>query len=274
MENAHPHAPIVLVHGIFGFNQLTLGGRHVADYFRGIRNALQADGHNLPLPPQLKTAGGITERAQDLKNYLEDHTDPPAGVSGERVHLIAHSLGGLDARYMISRLGMAGRILTLTTIGTPHHGSSLADSVTTITGTVLTHIKDHLGFDLTGIDDLTTEKCKQFNAEVPEAADLRYFSVAGQFVPHYFAGIPLGILGPFHDIIQSKEGDNDGLVSVQSAKFGQSPERWEFLGTWEANHFRLINWGANILPSEAESADNSIVDRYRALANLIDPLPL
>ena len=45
----------------------------------------------------------------------------------ERVNLLAHSKGGLDARYLISTLGMEAQIASLTTISTPHHGSSVAD---------------------------------------------------------------------------------------------------------------------------------------------------
>ena len=37
-------APIVLVHGILGFNQLTLGGARLAEYFRLIPEALRNDG--------------------------------------------------------------------------------------------------------------------------------------------------------------------------------------------------------------------------------------
>ena len=49
--------------------------------------------------------------------------------TGRPVHLIGHSLGGLDSRFLISKLGMADRVLSLTTIGTPHHGTPLADIV-------------------------------------------------------------------------------------------------------------------------------------------------
>ena len=36
-------------------------------------------------------------------------------------------MAGLDARYMISKLGMADKVATLVTIGTPHRGSYFAD---------------------------------------------------------------------------------------------------------------------------------------------------
>ncbi len=47
------------------------------------------------------------------------------GVHG--VHLVAHSKGGMDAREFIARYARRGEILSLTTIGTPHKGSVLAD---------------------------------------------------------------------------------------------------------------------------------------------------
>jgi pimeloyl-ACP methyl ester carboxylesterase len=41
----------------------------------------------------------------------------------EKVHLVAHSLGGLIARYYVQRLGGDERVHTLVTLGTPHGGS-------------------------------------------------------------------------------------------------------------------------------------------------------
>jgi triacylglycerol lipase len=70
-----PQAPVVLVHGIFGFDQLTMGGLRIADYFRLIPRALRAQGNVVPEPPQLNPAGKITERAEDLKNYLQNNTE-------------------------------------------------------------------------------------------------------------------------------------------------------------------------------------------------------
>ena len=41
----------------------------------------------------------------------------------ERVHVIGHSLGGLIARYYVTRLGGQARVHTLVTLGTPHRGT-------------------------------------------------------------------------------------------------------------------------------------------------------
>src|SRR5262252_6205372 len=133
------NAPIVLVHGILGFNQLTLGGARLAEYFRLIPEALRAAGHFVPEPPQLKSTCSVAERAQDLRSYLESDSD----LTGRKVHLIAHSMGGLDSRFLIAKLGLANRVLSLTTIGTPHHGSPIADLVVRGTNPVLNKFMEH-----------------------------------------------------------------------------------------------------------------------------------
>jgi pimeloyl-ACP methyl ester carboxylesterase len=43
----------------------------------------------------------------------------------ERIHLIGHSLGGIVARYYVTRLGGDERVHTLVTLGSPHGGSVL-----------------------------------------------------------------------------------------------------------------------------------------------------
>jgi triacylglycerol lipase len=267
MSNATKPVPIVLVHGIFGFDQLTLGGAKLADYFRGIPEALRSAGHVVPPPPRLNPAAKVKDRAQDLKRYLDDPTN--SDIAGQPVHLIAHSMGGLDARCMISHLGMAERVLTLTTIDTPHHGSPVADQVVAGTHPALLPFLQHLGVDLTGINDLTTAACAELNSAAPEVDPVSYFSVVGHFTPPHVLGVPLGILGVSHDLIQATEGDNDGLVSVTSATFGQLREKWTLLETWEGNHFRVINWGTDLIPNPLELADDTIVERYLSIASRI-----
>jgi hypothetical protein len=41
----------------------------------------------------------------------------------ERIHVVGHSLGGLIARYYVTRLGGDARVHTLVTLGTPHGGT-------------------------------------------------------------------------------------------------------------------------------------------------------
>ena len=84
-------APVVLVHGVLGFNRLMLGGLPIADYFRLIPEALRKDGHVVPDPPRLNPSGSSAERAQDLKNYLQDRSN--VAVFEKKVHIVAHSMG-------------------------------------------------------------------------------------------------------------------------------------------------------------------------------------
>jgi len=257
-------APIVLVHGLFGFNQLTLGGLNLADYFRHIPEALRQEGHYVPVPPQLNPSGSIENRAENLKRYLNTHPE----VVGKKVHLIAHSMGGLDCRYMISKLGMAERVISLTTIATPHHGSPIADLVTDHVDPLLNQFVQSLGVDVHGIADLRTAFLQDFNHEVKDIETVRYYAFAGHYEPPPLLKL-ISLLGLTHDYIAKLEGDNDGLVSVNSARFGEKPANWTYLGTCEANHFRLLNWGTNIILTPHELQDDSIVEKYRELAKRI-----
>ena len=72
----------------------------------------------LPDPLQL--------RSGQLKQRVEEAL---VQTGASKVHIIAHSMGGLDSRRMIVDLGMADKVASLTTIGTPHRGTILADHV-------------------------------------------------------------------------------------------------------------------------------------------------
>src|SRR5947209_5571793 len=98
-------SPLVLVHGLFGFNRIGLGRWTLVNYFPGIPRLLEAAGNRV-LVPRLSPTGGVADRAAQLKAFLDRE------APGEPVHLLAHSMGGLDARYMISRLDMGRRVLT------------------------------------------------------------------------------------------------------------------------------------------------------------------
>jgi len=234
----------------------------VAEYFRHLPRTLQEAGFRVPDPPALLAAGSIADRAAEFRGYLEDHPE----VSGERVHVIAHSMGGLDARYAISKLGLADRVISLTTIATPHRGSPIADLVKLGLRPGLEDALEAIGLSISAIEDLTTARCARFNQEVADSPGVRYFSVAGAYEPIRVGPIPLGVMGLTHDLVRQKEGPNDGVVSVQSATFGQKRESWTYLGAWPGNHFRLINWGKDILLTPVEAADESILARYVELA--------
>ena len=130
-----PTYPFVLAHGIARFDFLRdhfvdglgLLADRVGDrthYFRNVRSHLlkgKFEVHHA----DVDFAGPLERRAADLKAEVERVLAGPP--PRPKVHIIAHSMGGLDARYMIVKLGMQDRVCSLTTIGTPHKGSSFAD---------------------------------------------------------------------------------------------------------------------------------------------------
>jgi triacylglycerol lipase len=219
------NAPIVLVPGLCGFDRLYALGWLVKDYFPGIREQLAAAGNRV-LVARLSMTRGVVQRAAELKRFIERK------VSGGSVHVIGHSMGGLDARYMISRLGMAGRVRSLTTVGTPHRGSPFADWGKKRFGRLLTPFFQFLGVSYQAFFDLTTQSCRRFNDEVPDASSVRYFAVAGECEPQW--------VGPEwwlqHRIVAEHEGPNDGVVSVASAAWGEHTE------VWKGDHLNLVNW--------------------------------
>jgi triacylglycerol lipase len=218
-------APIVLVHGLLGFDQLRVGSWVVADYFQSIPEAFRAAGNRV-LTASLSPTGGIAERARQLQELI-DRESP-----SEPVHLIAHSMGGLDSRYLISHLGMARRVLTLTALGTPHRGTAFADWGLRRLVRFLRPLFEFANVPYQAFFDLTVTHCAEFNRLTLDAPEVRYFSVAGQFEPHWLTPewqIPARILA-------RTEGPSDGIVSVASATWGED------CTIWDGDHLNLINW--------------------------------
>ena len=110
-------APIVLAHGLFGFTHIGIGRLTVTSYFRGIPGALE-DAGNRVLVTRVPPIAGTEKRAKRLADQI-DRTFPD-----EPIHLIGHSMGGLDARRMLADRELQRRVLSLTTIGTPHLGTA------------------------------------------------------------------------------------------------------------------------------------------------------
>lgn len=217
-------SPLVLVHGLLGFDRLELCGWTIARYFSTIPEFLAAAGNRV-LIAQLSPTGGVIERAEQLKQFLDRE------ALSEPVHIFAHSMGGLDARYMISRLGMGGRVLTLTTIGTPHRGTAFADWGVSRFNRIFKPVCDRLAVPLQAFHDLTTARCRAFNEEVPDVPGVRYFSVAGRHEGSWRR--PEWQLS--HAIVLQAEGANDGVVSVASATYGEDCQ------VWHGDHLSLIS---------------------------------
>src|SRR5512142_2656834 len=82
---ARPRYPVVLAHGLFGFDEVGVGTLRQA-YWKGIRAALEKDGCKV-IVPVVPPIGSIARRAEALAVALRAMDD-------KRVNVIAHSMGG------------------------------------------------------------------------------------------------------------------------------------------------------------------------------------
>lgn len=240
--------PIVLQHGLFGFSDFELGKIKLS-YFHKIDQALIGRGHPVILS-RVHPTGSIALRARQLKKTIIEQTKA-MGLDDQRVVIIAHSMGGLDARYMLAKLGMEKRVAALVTISTPHRGSPYADWCLKNLGKRLGGLKlmKLLKLDIDALSDLTTTSCARFNDQIHDHPDVKYYSISAARKWHQTQAFLLHS----YKIILDREGENDGLVSISSAQWG------EHLETWKADHWHVIN--RRIMP-EIRNRTGSIVPYY------------
>lgn len=222
--------PIVLHHGLFGYDELKLGPLKVT-YFHQIAAGLGKAGHPV-FATRVHPTASIERRATQLKQQILDRLQAD-GLVGQKVTIIAHSMGGLDARYMLAKLGMARHVGALLTVCTPHRGSPYADWVVRNLHDrigVLRMVRK-LGLDVDAATDLTTTACAKFNDAVPDHPEVAYFSISAA---RTFKQMPAFALHSHH-VVDAAEGSNDGLVSVASATWGTH------LCTWPLDHWQAIN---------------------------------
>lgn len=244
--------PVVLVHGLFGFDSFKVAGWEAMSYFRGIGESLKSKGLRVAAP-RLSPTAGVAERARQLTDFIR-LTYPQ-----DKVHLIAHSMGGLDSRYAISCLGLHTQALSLTTIGTPHLGTTVADlGVSRFEGVLKPWLK-YLRIPYEAFYDLMTERAQALNEKAPDVCQVKYFAIAGRnhgawLSPEWW--IPAGI-------VAFREGQNDGIVSIKSAHHHYEHD------TWDGDHLSLVNW-----PNPRAIAQGIWRARQDQYARIIDRLVL
>lgn len=239
----------ILAHGFGG--SATQGG------FAGeIEAALIADGHAV-LRSSVPSVESVAIRGEALAAEIDQLLES-SGL--DEVMIIAHSMGGLDARYAISTLGYNTRVKALATVSTPHRGTPLADVALGLEGGDQAGARD-LFAQLSGgavdpealdraIADLTEAAAPAFNAANPDAPDVVYLSMAGLSTvggidqpngpaacgapvtpdvlrPMFFLSAPIVAEG-------AARRPNDGVVPVDSARHG------DFAGCISADHIDAI----------------------------------
>lgn len=88
--------------------------------FLPLQTALRLAGHRRQVAVSFRSRGSIEALAIQLKRELDRR------VGGGRIDLIAHSMGGLVARFYLQQLGGERRVDRLITLGTPHRGTHAA----------------------------------------------------------------------------------------------------------------------------------------------------
>jgi len=248
--------PIVLAHGLSGFRSVS-----GVDYFFRVPSHLRDLGFTVyvtHVPPW----ASVATRAEHLSRQIDMAL---LRSKATHVHVIAHSMGGLDSRFAISRLGAGSRIASLTTVGTPHRGTVLADDYDRVALRPIHPIQDVAAdfwiWNLGGIKihsdtmgavrSLSETNAEKFNQEMLDDPRVRYYSFAGRTLAHPGTGecddgvlpnpaeidyAPPELLGSALLLAGNPRNPaaNDGLVSVKSAKWGV------FMGCLPADHLEEV----------------------------------
>ena len=252
--------PVVLAHGFFGFAEMA-----GIEYFKDVKDHLQRKFPGLRvIVTEVAPNDLIQERGLQLWAQIER--------IGEKVHIIGHSMGGLDSRFMISPAGLdkSERVASLTTISTSHRGSPIADfimeqgkefglqDVDRFTaklpslnrearkivkalgrrGEIWRHLLEFSNLTRGGLQDLICSSMRQFNEKYHDAPEVKYSSYAGVSGPGEKDRLPPVIYIPWAVVFLNNDescgGRNDGIVAVNSARWG------DFKGEIPADHFKQV----------------------------------
>jgi triacylglycerol lipase len=249
--------PIVLLHGMAGFG--TLGsGPFAIEYWRGVEKALRAGGETEVFITEATPFNTCEVRAREIKPQLEEILRKTGAA---KLNLIGHSQGGLDARMLVSPRGLnlGAVIASVTTVSTPHRGSKIADlslsgGLANDATNAFLKLLQRTTYDLNTdanlraqVTEMSEPAARERNRTLLDAPGVRYESYAGRSNLRAGIGVCDGAvlaneptkLDAVSAVMQAsanylEEGFavkvNDGLVTVESAKWGT------FVGCVPADH--------------------------------------
>jgi triacylglycerol lipase len=201
--------------------------------------------HNvLAFAPNIVPYAKIETRAARWVDVMQKVIDQ---TGTDKLNIVAHSMGGLDMRYALSQLDAAPYTASMTTVCAPNRGTSLAElgiNAPTAIRDRLVDLMDWMGNHvypgdesdaLGSVEQLTRHYVTQkFNPAVPDAPDIPYYSFSckvGKATDH-----PVQVINRYqNNHIYEQEGANDGMVSVESAQWGQH------MGTGRLSHMEQLN---------------------------------
>jgi triacylglycerol lipase len=243
--------PIVMAHGM-GASAEILG---IVDYWWGIPEALKDEGAKV----YITSVNGMDSTRNKAVSFKNQFLQIKAAAGAAKLNIIAHSHGTIYTRDAISNLGISSYVASYTSIAGPHRGSAIADVIIGIVPDSLEWlVGDTLDFVYSWIfgDDnpnslengynLTrTYMQNAFNPNTPNISGVYYQSWAAKAK----ISCPNLFLEPTWLVLLVYEGANDGLVSVNSAKWGT------FRGVQEAawysvgcDHFNIVDQVFGITP--------------------------
>lgn len=212
--------PLLLVHGVF------FRDSRFFNYWGRIPDALTRNGAVVYYGKQ-ESASSIADSAAQLADRIREILRK---TGCEKVNIIAHSKGGLDSRYAISRLGMDSYVASLTTVNTPHRGCVFAEyllekapealrrSLAKTYNKALVKLGDRHPDFLSAVEDLTASRCEVLNREIPDMEGVYYQSIGSVLKKATSGKFPLNF--SYH-LVKYFDGGNDGLVSLSSAEWGE-----------------------------------------------------
>ncbi|WP_211251678.1 lipase family alpha/beta hydrolase [Andreprevotia chitinilytica] len=272
--------PIVLVHGIFGYNQL-----FGVDYFYRVPEELRRSGAQVYVA-QVSATNSNEARGEELLVQVQQIL---ALTGAKKVNLIGHSQGSPTSRYVASV--RPDLVASVTSVGGVNAGSKLADVVRgvappgSVSESVASKVTDalvaliNLGSggsglpqdNLAALDALTTVGTAAFNAKYPEGMPtatcgqgpaqvngVRYFSWSGaQSFTNFFDpsdalfGITaLAFNGEPNDGAISSCASHLGIVIRDNYRMNHLDEVNQFLGLtdpFEVNPVTMYRQHANRL---------------------------
>lgn len=250
--------PIILVHGWAG-SHLYL---NTIEYFYGIEDELEDEVDVANTSDGIFVADCIDAfntdyvRGAQLRQFVYEVI---AITGAPKVNIIGHSMGGTTARYAASCFSdMKSRIASVTSVSTPHRGTSAAELLLMIdNGSMgaLSWVMDNLWGRIASADErsrfiaatdqLTRAGMVDMNPRMPNVSGIAYISYATKYY-----GVSSGLLNnlmfPFWCWMKAREGANDGVVPVSSMKWGDY--RGEVTGLFGCDHMMVVNQFFGITP--------------------------
>ncbi len=212
--------PVLLVHGVFFRDSKLL------NYWGRIPAELEKNGAVIYYGNQ-RSAASVNDSGAELAARIREICRE---TGCEKVNIIAHSKGGLDARCAITKYECAPYVASLTTVSTPHRGCVFAEYLLGKAGEgFVTRLENAynkaytaLGESdpdfLAAVKDLTDGACRRFNEETPDAEGVLYHSVGSIARSARGGRFPLNV---FYPIVRKYDGENDGMVALSSMEWGE-----------------------------------------------------